>query len=228
MRYAYIGEADHNVFAKKYKLMNPNSNISPYSLKDCPFDPSLTSIGKNELNPLINNFDLLFNPKPQILVVSPLTRAIETGLKVVENRNIKNIVAHELCREKLGINICDRRRTRTELSKLYPSIDFSRLTNDVDETIGMPREKNNEIIARANKFMQWLGSPENDKYETIVVATHSAFLLALCSHVLMPHPDFQKPPSPGLGRWFETGEMRCYLIEWKDKNDNNQRLSSKM
>ncbi|KAJ4823726.1 hypothetical protein Tsubulata_044049, partial [Turnera subulata] len=53
--------------------------------------------------------------------------AEEESRKTSETSSVKcpPIIAVELCRERLGVHPCDRRRTITEYQGLFPEIDFS-------------------------------------------------------------------------------------------------------
>ena len=68
------------------------------------------------------------------IIVSPLTRAIETaklGLACVWDT--VPVIAVEMTRESFGKNKCDRRRTIAELRREFPRVDFDRFMVDSEE-----------------------------------------------------------------------------------------------
>ena len=125
---------------------------------------------------------LLANVHPQLVVVSPFTRTLQTAHIMFCGRNVPFLV-HDLCKERAGKYTCDQRRTRAAILKQFQpvyestneSIDFTsygyRTEQDVDwqET----REDSEQVTARAIAMMQWLATrPETE----IAVVTHSSWL----------------------------------------------------
>ena len=149
----------------------------------------------------------------QLVVVSPLTRAMETAsemfgveetsanargalsraVKAVEGKATerkalalnaklcegKKFLAHELCREQIGGNPCDRRRTKTEYEEEFPGIDFSLIEHE-DDIYWQPGKENREpetsVRSRAREFLDWCMKRDEDH---IIVVTHSAFMCNL-------------------------------------------------
>ncbi|XP_052201859.1 phosphoglycerate mutase-like protein 1 isoform X1 [Diospyros lotus] len=138
----------------------------------------------------------------ELVIVSPLLRTMQTAAGVfgsggytdgvgapplmVENAgnssrpaisslNCPPFIAMELCRERLGVNPCDRRKNISEYKPLFPAIDFSLIESDPD-ILWRPdwREKDEELAARGMKFLNWLWTRREKE---IAVVTHSAFLL---------------------------------------------------
>ena len=66
-----------------------------------------------------------FNPMPQVVLVSPLTRALQTAVGAFEGLGIKVEVLPDL-RERLTES-CDVGRQTDELRRDFPSVDFSSL-----------------------------------------------------------------------------------------------------
>ncbi|KAJ4787137.1 Phosphoglycerate mutase-like protein [Rhynchospora pubera] len=143
--------------------------------------------------------------KIELVVVSPLLRTMQTAVGVfggdkftntssleeekplmVENAgnssrhaisssNSPPFIAVEYCRERMGRNACDKRRSITEYSALFPGIDFSQIENNED-VYWKPdsRETDEQVAARGVTFFKWLWSRTEKE---IAVVTHSAFLL---------------------------------------------------
>jgi len=114
-------------------------------------------------------------------VVSPLSRAIETGLIGFPT---VPVVANPLCREILD-NSCDIGLLKTELIERYPNIDFGLLPDGPwwycpedgasawDHLKAGGREPESEIHDRIEAFAEWLWSqPETE----IAIVAHTCFL----------------------------------------------------
>lgn len=138
-------------------------------------DSKLTKKGENEAKELgkiwkkKNTVDLV--------IVSPLTRAITTCLHIFGDCD-KKIICLETIRETTcGVHTPNKRKTRTELQKLYPSIDFSRLVSDKD-TWWKPNEFEKEefLNKRLNEFKEFV---EKRKEKTIAVVAHNSVLSQL-------------------------------------------------
>ncbi|KAM7266575.1 hypothetical protein ACFE04_004472 [Oxalis oulophora] len=166
------------------------------------FDAHLTPLGWQQVDNLHKHVQQsgLLN-KVELVVVSPLLRTLQTAVGVfggegytdgidapplmVENAGESNraaisslnsppFLAHELCREHLGVHWCDKRRSVTEYKPLFPAIDFSQIETDDDSWWVLEvREKNEEVAARGLKFLNWLWTR---KEKEIAIVSHSGFL----------------------------------------------------
>lgn len=174
------------------------------------FDACLSPLGWEQVENLrkhVNACGLL--KRIQLVIVSPLLRTMQTAAIVfggdiqsnsisanplmVENVKSEHaavstldcppFIAHELCRERLGINTADKRRSISEYKNLFPAIDFS-LVESNDDIMWAPdvRESDEELAARGIMFLKWLWTR---KEEEIAIVTHSAFLL----HTLLKFGD---------------------------------------
>ena len=136
--------------------------------------------------------------KTDLIVTSPLTRCIQTtlvALSAVIRERQPPVIAHESIRETVNYN-CDRRRSVTELSREFGTIDFSGIETDHDgvwdayverlggdETWTRHRESAelHVVAERGSQFFQWLQSrPERH----VTVCTHSAFLRCILHYGL--------------------------------------------
>ncbi|CAN0838736.1 Phosphoglycerate mutase-like protein 1 [Linum grandiflorum] len=158
------------------------------------FDAQLSPLGSHQVQDLrshVVSSGLLH--RIQLVITSPLSRTIQTAVKVFdsmpkreehmatfddaqETLNVKfpPILAHELCRERLGLHPCDKRRTVTEYQSLFPDVDFSLVESD-DDIMWKPdaRETFEEVANRGLKFMNWLWTrPEKE----IAIVCHDRFL----------------------------------------------------
>jgi broad specificity phosphatase PhoE len=126
--------------------------------------------------------ELLADVTPELVVVSPFTRTLQTAHILFAGKNIPFLV-HDLCRERSGLFTCDKRRDRSEIyQEMKPVYEY---TNDIVDfdSFGYPdecdvhwkeeREPDNSVIQRGIHMMQWLASrPEHD----IALVTHSSWL----------------------------------------------------
>jgi len=127
--------------------------------------------------------ELLQDVSPEIIIVSPFTRTLQTAHIMFGGSGNVPFMVHDLCRERSGKFTCDKRRSKTEIMKeLAPIYDY---TNDcIDfESFGYPtehdenwmefREPSEQVTKRAIDFVQWLATrPEQE----IAVVTHSSWL----------------------------------------------------
>eukprot|EP00798_Chlamydomonas_sp_ICE-L_P020297 gene20297-27055_t len=120
--------------------------------------------------------------KPDLVVVSPFTRTLQTAHIMFSSKNLPFIV-HDGCRERWGFYTCDKRRTKTEiLSEMAPiykatndNIDFESFGFEEEEDTKwtLAREPNDSSTARGVELLNWLATrPECE----IAVVTHASYL----------------------------------------------------
>ena len=74
------------------------------------------------------------HPEIEIVICSPLTRALQTAtIGLINSRKDRSIpfIAVEECREQAGLHICDERRSTLELSTDFPHVDFSSIVRQM-------------------------------------------------------------------------------------------------
>jgi len=148
-------------------------------LKETYFDPPLNEVGVQQGKEVGSAFERAFahGLKVDAIVVSPLTRAIETAMQATgplwTAPDVPRL-AVELARERFGKNICDKRKTRAELAQLFPNVDFaSGLVDDADVWHSVERETPEHVRERVNELLKWiLASP----YKTVLVVGHSDYM----------------------------------------------------
>ncbi|KAF7847786.1 hypothetical protein BT93_L2577 [Corymbia citriodora subsp. variegata] len=188
----------HNVEGEK--------NRAAYSSPDF-FDAHLTPLGWQQVNNLRRDVQACgLSKKIDLVIASPLLRTMQTAVGVfggedytdgigapplmvanagnsdhpaISSVNCPPFIAVELCRERLGVNPCDKRRSISEYQLLFPAIDFSSIENE-DDVLWTPdvRENNEEVAVRGMKFLDWLWTR---KEKEIAIVTHSAFLFQTLS-----------------------------------------------
>ncbi|KAL9685154.1 hypothetical protein QQ045_022601 [Rhodiola kirilowii] len=166
------------------------------------FDASLTPLGWQQVDNLRKHVQACgLSKKIELVIVSPLTRTIQTAVGVfgggdctdgvdapplmsanagdsnraaISSLNCPPFLSVELCREHMGIHPCDRRRSITQYESLFPAIDFSLIENNEDVLWKADiREKNEEVAERGMKFLNWIWTREEKE---IAVVSHSGFL----------------------------------------------------
>lgn len=156
----------------------------------------MTDLGKEQsatVAPLL----LALGHTIDVVIVSPLSRTIQTALIAVPGS--PTFVVDERIRERNGKHPCDKRRLRSELLVDFPSVDFSPLTAEEDDSWTPEREPWEKLVARAGDFCRALAArPE----QHIAVVTHNDFLQAL----LLDAPEL-KTAEPALRKKFVNAEM---------------------
>ena len=99
-------------------------------------DAELTPLGEQQARDLRSRSAAL---RPELMVVSPMRRAIATGLIAFDDHVSGRVagdggvpwrlpvVALEACHEHAGRHTCDKRLPTAELAARYPAVDFSLL-----------------------------------------------------------------------------------------------------
>ena len=204
------GQGFHNLMAdiasaegrewEQYSLKPENPYIMPEIL-----DAPLTEKGRQQayiLQPVVHGM----KDKPELIVLSPNCRALQTGAIVFEELfgTSTKFLAHENAREETGVHICDKRRPVSRSSKEFPQIDFSLLETDEDVIFQDDhRETKAEVGVRVYKFMEWL-SERKEKH--VGVASHSGWLLTVFNGIC--------ECDESLKGWFQTGELRSVKLEF--------------
>ena len=137
-------------------------------------------------------------PHPELVLVSPLSRTIQTArIAFAAAAAPVAMVSEELIRERNGAHPCDRRRAVTALRADFPGVDFSALT-ETDETWTPAREPWERTVGRASAFLHRLAAlPQR----TVAAVTHNDFLQAL----LLEAPEL-RAMDPALRRTFKNAE----------------------
>lgn len=167
-------------------------------------DAPLTETGRQQalfLQPGVR----AFTNQPELIVLSPNCRAIQTGVIVFEHLLEKvPFLAHEMVREEHGVHICDKRRPKSRQEKEFPMVDFNLLETEEDAMFANDhRETKLEVGERVYLFMKWLAERSESH---IGIASHSGWLLTLFNGVC--------DCDDTLKAWFHTGEMRSVKLEF--------------
>lgn len=145
------------------------------------FDAPLSDLGRRQAKSVAASAQAL---SVDLVVLSPLTRALETGLLLFGGSNLRFCVS-ALVTECL-LNSCDVGRSPVQLRAQFPELDFGDLndpwwhTGVVDDR-GVPLEPKASIDGRIEAFRSWI---ETRSEERIAVVGHTNFFYHLTGKYL--------------------------------------------
>ncbi|KAL3657406.1 hypothetical protein V7S43_017725 [Phytophthora oleae] len=121
-------------------------------------------------------------PPIERVIVSPISRAIQTAQHFFSKDQTPDtpFVCMEGCREHLGVDSCNNRRSVSELKIKFPNVDFSALAEEEDALWTTDhRESTDEIRTRAKEFLAELFRTIPERH--VAVVTHFGFIEAVCA-----------------------------------------------
>ncbi len=154
-----------------FNILFDSSGIDPLH-----FDAPLSTLGVGQV---AKARQAAANLDADLVVTSPLTRALETAVGLFEGEPVP-IVVSSVVRERLG-NSCDVGRKPSVLIDEFPSLNFDHLDetwwhNGEKDDRGVPVEPDHLFIPRISEFSRWIASrPER----TVVVVGHAGFFQRL-------------------------------------------------
>jgi broad specificity phosphatase PhoE len=169
-------------------------------------DSPLTENGKNQCT---QQRVVASTLRPDLIVVSPLLRAIQTAIITFADYYGPHTtipwIAHEGCREDLGVLTCNKRRPRSVIEAEYPSIIFHSSMTEED-TLWDPTTRE-DTPSKSERIYDFLTNfiatrPEHN----IAVVGHSAWLFHMCNAVVDCGED------DDLASWFLTSEVRSMKL----------------
>ncbi|EFJ09826.1 hypothetical protein SELMODRAFT_427678 [Selaginella moellendorffii] len=123
------------------------------------FDPKLTSNGWEQIGRLRKIVgESGIDRRVQLVVVSPLTRTLQTAVGVFGSGEIGSppFVAQELCRERMSVRSSDKRRAISNYAPMFTTVDFSQIEDDDDKMWNPDTpETMKELQERITLFLQW-------------------------------------------------------------------------
>jgi len=193
--------------------VNLNSVIRPEFL-----DPPLTETGRQQGIARRNQCKSL---SPQLLIVSPLLRCIQTAKLSFRDHGTDKItwVAHEGCREELGLLIGNKRRPISDIQHDFPDIDFTSYIdiNHEEDVLwdNYGTERRETLLEKSDRIYGFLADfVMNLPQEEIAIVSHSAYLFTLMNAVM----DINNEE---LRSWFLTSEVRSMKVTF----ETNQQCS---
>ncbi|KAG2522760.1 hypothetical protein JM18_005614 [Phytophthora kernoviae] len=146
-------------------------------------------------------------PPIERVVVSPVSRAIQTAQNFFAKDQVPDapFVCMEGCRERLGIDTCNNRRTLSELRTKFPDVDFSAI-EDEEDVLWTPtrQETDEEIQTRAKAFLSELFSTVPERH--VAVVTHFHFIQAGCTSADLVKMVSKRDPNQSERLPVELGE----------------------
>ncbi len=218
------GQGYHNLLGDVVRASGREVHID---IDDCnpernPFvkpeiqDSPLTFQGRTEATSRRYEASML---SPQLIVVSPLVRAVQTALLTFADHIYAKkdkmkirvpLIAVDGCREQLGLLTCNKALPLSQTKSEFPEVDFSLVTHDEDDHLWNQYESRRESpIDEANRAYDFLTNflMEREEEEVAVVC-HSAWLFSVCNAVIDCGGD------DSLESWFGTGEIRSLKVSY--------------
>lgn len=201
------GQGYHNLLGDHTRALGNDFNIDDLDPMTNPFvkpeirDSPLTHKGRQEAAAARADAARL---TPEVVVVSPLHRAIQTALISFADHYREGVpfVAHEGCREQLGLLTCNRALPLSQTVFEFPQVDFGLCAAGEEDALWQagarehPVDEANRAYAFLTEFL--MRRPEKE----VAVVCHSAWLFSVCNVVVdCGDDDF-------LESWFGTGEIR--------------------
>ena len=108
----------------------------------------------------------------ELVLVSPLTRTLETAMNIFGDTDIP-IISEEFLREyPIGEDTCNKRSSLTLLKNKYPRIDFNLISDQDTLWTSEYRETIDELEQRLDKMVKYL---QNRKEINIAIVGHSSY-----------------------------------------------------
>ena len=158
------GESTHNVLYK-------TEGMKAFFNKNY-YDTKLTDIGHNQSINLGNTW----NDKNimDIVLVSPLSRTLQTAVNIFKGTNVKIIALDCLKEYPQGKHTCNKRDTKNNLVNKFPEIDFSLLDSNEDEMWSETEiESIQSLLDRMNEMYDFI---DENNYTNIALVGHNSFI----------------------------------------------------
>lgn len=208
------GQGYHNLLGDLYRELKMPIDMDSSDPQKNPFirpeilDSPLTDTGRMQCENMRSEVSSTLNP--ELVVVSPLLRAIQTGYLSFADFRDQPWVAHEGCREEIGLLICNKRRPLAQIRQDYPDIDFSHITDEEDALWDVLSHRRETVKEKTDRIYDFLVNfiqtrPEKD----IAVVGHSSWLFFMLNAVVTCETE-------DLARWFMTSEVRSMQLTFLD------------
>lgn len=200
-------------------------------------DAHLTEKGWQQAAALKKHIAASGRIRPEVIIVSPLTRAMETAVgafggpvwhegdaelplmaevaggkfstahPAVSSRGTVPFVAYELCREHLGEHPCDKRRSLHDYRQEFPGIDFSQVKDEED--VLWKADVRETDVEIAERGYRFLQWVSQRPETEVAVVCHSSILHFMLSNFARDAaPAVQKD----LRRFFANCELRTVTL----------------
>lgn len=161
------GEALHNVLYEQFG--------SKIFVTDKCIDTKLTDKGNNQSIELGNNW--LEKKTIDLVIVSPLTRTLETANNIFKDTNIPIIALDCLKEYPQGLHTCNKRINKKNLQNTFQNINFDLLDSEEDEMwSSFKMETIDELLNRINKMYDFI---ERKNIKQVALVGHNSFISML-------------------------------------------------
>ncbi|KAL9183445.1 hypothetical protein ACHAXT_004301 [Thalassiosira profunda] len=209
------GEAQHNAFERDFARAHGTSREAANADAEYPVDPMLTGKGCGQMLDVSRRTATFFNSdtglQPDLFVVSPLRRAIQSALIAFPTHTALGLsgtpwVCHPHCMEMANGNKSEFVSPSEELREMFPGVDFSFLEgSDATNLNGSEKvplfESKIDLMVRTDIFLRWVQEREE---KVIVVSSHATWLQSLCAFSF----DLES------AMMFKKGELRAVGIKF--------------
>lgn len=158
------GEAIHNVLFKQHGMKT--------FFDQNYYDTKLTELGYNQAIRLGETWEEI--DKIDLVIVSSLTRALQTAQNIFKDKNIKIISLDFLKEYPQGKHTCNKRDSKNNIENMFPNIDFSKL-DSVNDEMWDPHniESIDSLLSRINKMYDFI---ETTNCKNIAIVGHNSFI----------------------------------------------------
>lgn len=177
-------------------------------------DPPLTENGRQQCKDRREQCSTL---NPELVIVSPLLRCIQTAQLSFRDHTpqVRDIpwIAHEGCREELGLLTGNKRRAKDEIEFEFPFIDFSLLEHEDDVLWDEYGDRRETLLEKSERIYDFLVNFVMDRPEKdIAIVSHSAYLFTLLNAVMDIDDE-------DLRFWFLTSEVRSMQVTFQTNDE---------
>ena len=102
-----------------------------------------------------------------------MTRTLQTATNIFKESDKKLVAVEELQEFPQGVHYCNKRKTKTELSELFPHVDFSLIQENSKYWEDTVFESLDNVKARIQKFKNF-AKQRHEK--NICVVSHSSYM----------------------------------------------------
>jgi len=223
------GEARHNVFEREWATHHHGKAAMEEANgeEDYPVDPMLTGKGCGQMLALSRQTATYLHKQtslqPQLIVVSPLRRAIQSALIAFPTQTPMTCLAntpwicHPHVMESANGNKSEFVSDGAVLRDMFPGVEFGLLDRWVEREFAGSVEKMNgkekvplfenkiDLMGRTEEFLAWL---KNRDERVVVVSSHATWLQSLCAFSVQ-----YQPQERGM-EMFKKGELRSLGIKF--------------
>uniref|UniRef100_A0A6T6LAC5 Phosphoglycerate mutase n=2 Tax=Rhodosorus marinus TaxID=101924 RepID=A0A6T6LAC5_9RHOD len=162
-------------------------------------DARLTDLGREQASSLSER-----GLVPELILVSPLTRTLQTATLAFPENKIPMVVKEDI-REVLGLHECDRRGKISEVRKNFHYPTFGEELDEEDlrfKSYYPELEPHEHVWKRGTSILDWIAErPEKE----LALVTHSGFLRRFIVGSVACYDDDLKRP-------WKTGEARSVVV----------------